>query len=196
MAREFRLALIKLILSIIAYVVVMAFTQYIFTESFLIQIYHQIIDYKIYIDILISLGFGYIIVHNFSITIYWTLRMKYDHSTAAAIKSLFKILGVGALLAVIAGSISNPTAGVALGGFIGMVIGFASQKVLGQVMAGILILISRPFKIGDKIEASGVKGVVEDITSLFVVIREDDGKIALIPCSSLIGSKIIKYPKL
>jgi len=47
-------------------------------------------------------------------------------------------------------AIAGGAAGVALGGFIGMVIGFASQQVLGQAISGLFILISRPFKISDQ----------------------------------------------
>ncbi|RLE51735.1 MAG: mechanosensitive ion channel family protein [Candidatus Methanomethylicota archaeon] len=190
----FKRAVLKLIFLVVAYVLSAAFIKYLFTESVIVQYFANIFEYKIYVDVLLALGFGYLIVHAFSDAIYWAMRLKYEHPTAAAIRSIFRIVGVGAMVAVIAGSLSSPTAGVALGGFIGMVVGFASQKVLGQVMAGILLLIARPFKIGDKIEAAGVIGVVEDVTSLFVVVRQDDGKVALIPCNSLIGSKIIKHP--
>jgi small-conductance mechanosensitive channel len=79
---------------------------------------------------------------------------------------------------------------VALGGFIGMVIGFATQQVLGQAIAGLFVLLARPIRIGDYVNAAGETGVVEDIASLFTIIRKDDGSLALIPNNSLIGSKI------
>jgi small-conductance mechanosensitive channel len=51
------------------------------------------------------------------------------------------------MLAAIAGGVAGGAAGVALGGFIGLVVGFASQQVLGQAVAGLFLLIARPFKI-------------------------------------------------
>jgi small-conductance mechanosensitive channel len=51
-------------------------------------------------------------------------------------------------LAVIAGAVPGEPAAVALGGFIGIVFAFASQQVLGQTLAGLLILLARPFTTG------------------------------------------------
>ena len=143
-----------------------------------------------YVGVALALAFGYMIVRAFANTVYWMLRVRYPHSTAAAVRSPFTILGVGALVAGIAGGTAGGAAGVALGGFIGMVIGFATQQVLGQAIAGLFVLLARPIRIGDYVTAAGETGVVEDVTSLFTVIRKDDGTLALIPNNSLIGSKI------
>lgn len=190
MANSFRSALYKFIATILLYLFSSAMLQYI--TSILIV---DISSYKIYIDIILGLLFGYLIVYYFSEMIYWSLRVKYDHSTSAAVRSLFRLLGIGAMLATMAGALSNPTAGVALGGFIGMIIGYASQQTLGQIMAGIFLLLSRPFLIGDKIEIGGITGYVEDVTALFVVISTDDGKLIYFPCNTVLASRITKYKR-
>lgn len=154
------------------------------------QIADVIADYSAYITIALSLFFGYMIVKSISDIIYWSLRVRYPHSTAAAVRSIMKILGIGALAAAIAGGTAGGAAGVALGGFIGMVIGFATQQVLGQAIAGLFVLIARPIKIGDRVTAAGEVGLVQDISTLFTMIERDDGTIALIPNNMLIGSKI------
>ncbi|MEM2967589.1 MAG: mechanosensitive ion channel, partial [Candidatus Caldarchaeum sp.] len=79
---------------------------------------------------------------------------------------------------------------VALGGFIGIVIGFASQQVLGQAVSGLFLLISRPFKVGDQVVLGGDEGVVEDVSTLFTVVRKNDGTKVLIPNNTIIGGKI------
>ena len=117
-------------------------------------------------------------------------RQKYDHPTAQAVKNVFKMLGIGVLISTIAGSIGGGTAGVALGGFIGMVIGFATQKILGQAIAGLFILITRPFKISDLISIGGDEGIVEDVSIMFTIIKKSDGTTVLIPNNTLIGGKI------
>jgi len=193
LTENFKSALAKLIIFIVLYVSLSAAIQFFFTRILISLASPDIMSYKVYVDVLLALLFGYLIVLSFSNLIYWSLRVRYDHSTSAAVRSLFKIIGIGAMVAVLTGSFSDPTAGVALGGFIGMVVGYASQHVLGQVMAGLFLLLSRPFMIGDKIEVSGVTGIVEDITTLFVIIRTDDNKRVLLPCNSLIGSKIVKH---
>jgi small conductance mechanosensitive channel len=95
-----------------------------------------------------------------------------------------KIIGVGALVAAIAGGVAGGAAGVALGGFIGLVVGFASQQVLGQAIAGLFILITRPLKIGDKVVLGGDEGIVEDVSTLFTTIVKPDGVKVLIPNNS------------
>jgi small conductance mechanosensitive channel len=191
--KGFRHALRKFIATIILYLLTSALTQYIVSYVLVAFLNIDISGYKIYIDISLGICFGYLIIQYFSELIYWSIRSKYDHATAAAMRSLFRLLGVGAMLTTLAGALSNPTAGVALGGFIGMLIGYASQQSLGQVIAGILLLLSRPFKIGDRIEVGGVAGRVEDITALYVVLSTDDNKLVYVPCNSILGSRLTKY---
>ncbi|AAY80033.1 mechanosensitive ion channel domain-containing protein [Sulfolobus acidocaldarius] len=145
--------------------------------------------YLPYINILLSLLFGYLIITEISNVIYWNLRIKYDHPVAHSVRNVIRILGVGVLGATIAGAVAGGVAGVALGGFIGVVIGFATQQVLGQAVAGLFVLIARPFKIGDQVNVGGDIGVVEDITTLFTIINKGD-QLVLIPNNTLIGSKI------
>jgi len=130
-----------------------------------------------YMQILLAIAFGYLIVSGIATFFYWFMRAKYDHATAAAIKNIVKIIGIGAMVAAIAGG----AAGIALGGFIGMVIGFASQQVLGQAISGLFLLISRPFRIGDSVSLAGEDG----IATLFTIIIKTDGTKVLIPNNSI-----------
>ncbi|MGC9105775.1 MAG: mechanosensitive ion channel domain-containing protein, partial [Thermoprotei archaeon] len=113
---------------------------------------------------------------------------------AHSIRNVIKIIGIGALFASIAGAVAGGAAGVALGGFLGMVIGFASQQVLGQAVSGLFLLLARPFKIGDHVNVTGEDGIVEDVSSLFTVIKKSDGTTVLIPNNSIIGNKIYLPP--
>ncbi|MEM3317807.1 MAG: mechanosensitive ion channel, partial [Metallosphaera sp.] len=85
--------------------------------------------------------------------------------------------------------------GVALGGFIGVVVGFASQQVLGQALSGLFLLLSRPFKIKDHVSITGDEGIVEDVTTLFTYLTKSDNTVAIIPSNLVIGNKIYLYPK-
>ncbi|MEM0439005.1 MAG: mechanosensitive ion channel [Sulfolobales archaeon] len=147
-------------------------------------------QYASYINIAIALAFGYMIVRALANTIYWSLRVRYEHPQASAVRSVMIIIGIGALLAGIAGGVAGGAAGVALGGFLGIVIGFASQQVLGQAVAGLFLLLARPVSIGDRVSIAGETGVVEDISPLFIKIRRDDGTLMLIPNNMAIGAKI------
>ncbi|MCS7140505.1 MAG: mechanosensitive ion channel family protein [Candidatus Nezhaarchaeota archaeon] len=187
-------AITKTVIYVILYVVSSALLQYIFT-GLLPSLRIYIAEYAVYAQILLALAFGYLIVNGVASIFYWSMRTRYDHSTAAAIRNVVKIIGVGALVASIAGGVAGGAAGVALGGFLGMVVGFASQQVLGQAIAGLFLLIARPFKIGDHVVAAGEEGIVNDVATLFTRIVKSDGNEVLIPNTSIIGGKIYLKPK-
>lgn len=183
-------AVTRLVLYIALYIVVSAFLTYLVT-GFLPSIgIAQMRDYLVYANILLALGFGYLIVTGFSNTVYWSMRAKYEHSTAAAVRNVLKIIGIGAAVAAIAGGVAGGAAGVALGGFIGLVVGFASQQVLGQAVAGLFLLLARPFKISDAVNIAGEDGVVEDVSTLFTTVLKSDGVRVLVPNHALVGNKI------
>lgn len=193
-AKNATTSMAKVVLYIVLYVVAAAIIQWLFT-SFLLQFGINIVDYMAYVQILLAVAFGYLIVSGIATFFYWSMRAKYDHATAAAIRNVVKIIGIGALVAAIAGGVAGGAAGVALGGFMGMVIGFASQQVLGQAIAGLFVLISRPFKIGDAAILAGEDGIVDDVATLFTVVVKSDGTRVLIPNNSIVGSKIYLKPK-
>ncbi|MEM3912636.1 MAG: mechanosensitive ion channel family protein [Desulfurococcaceae archaeon] len=149
-------------------------------------------DYAVYVYIIVLLVLGWMIVNAVAAMFYVMLRPKYGASAAAATRSMVRILGIGALIAGIAGGVAGGAAGVALGGFIGLVIGFATQQVLGQAIAGLFILLARPFKIGDLVDIAGESEVrVKDISTLFTIVQRKDGLEVLVPSTMIIGQKIV-----
>jgi len=188
-SKELSRSILILIAYILVFVVISAIIQYLIT-SFLPSYKINIKDYSSYIFILLSLAFGILIAFAFANVIYESLRIRYPESTAHAMRNVIRIVGLGAVLAGIAGGVAGGAAGVALGGFLALVIGFASQQILGQVVAGLFLLISRPFKMGDRVIILGEEGEVLDVSSLFTKIKKDDYTLVLIPNSSLISQKI------
>ncbi|MEM0021576.1 MAG: mechanosensitive ion channel [Fervidicoccaceae archaeon] len=149
-------------------------------------------DYYPYVNAILILILGWLIIVSTANAFYAMLKPKYGVSAAGAVRSLVRILGIAALIAGVAGSAAGGASGVALGGFIGMIVGYATQQVLGQAVAGIFVLISRPFKIGDLIDAAGESGVeVTEVATLFTIARRKDGNVVLIPNNALIGQKIV-----
>ncbi|ADM27038.1 conserved hypothetical protein [Ignisphaera aggregans DSM 17230] len=187
-------AIAKTIIYIVLYVIVAALVKYI-VEQLLPTFNISITDYQVYIHILLAIAFGYLIVSSIAEIFYWTTRARYGHPTAAAVRNVIRIIGIGALAASIAGGVAGGAAGVALGGFIGIVIGFATQQVLGQAIAGLFLLIVRPFRIGDSVIIAGEDGIVEDVATLFTLVRKADGTRVFIPNNTIIGSKIYLKPK-
>ncbi|AAK42899.1 mechanosensitive ion channel family protein [Saccharolobus solfataricus] len=182
-------AIVRTIIYIILYVILSAIVKYII-ESLLPSFNIHAVSYESYVQILLALAFGYLIVSGISLIFYYSLLPKYGHPTAAAVRNIMRIIGIGALAASIAGAVAGGAAGVALGGFIGIVIGFASQQVLGQAVAGLFLLVARPFKVNDNVNIVSEDGIVEDVSTLFTTILKADGTRVLIPNNMIIGNKI------
>ncbi|MEM4757170.1 MAG: mechanosensitive ion channel [Desulfurococcaceae archaeon] len=193
-AKNVTASIARVVVYIVLYVAISAITHYVIAD-FLPRYRIYVIDYEVYVQILLALGFGYMIVNGISWFFYWTMRAKYDHAAAAAVRNIVRIIGVGAMVAAIAGGVAGGAAGVALGGFLGMVVGFASQQVLGQAIAGLFLLIARPFRINDNVVIAGEEGVVDDVSTLFTKIVKVDGTTVLIPNNVIIGGKIYLKPK-
>ena len=76
-------------------------------------------------------------------------------------------------------------------GIVAAIIGFASQQAFANIISGIFIVISKPFKVGDIIEIGQLhRGVVEDITLRHTVLRNFENKMVVIP-NSIMSSETI-----
>jgi small conductance mechanosensitive channel len=85
------------------------------------------------------------------------------------------------------------TSFIAILGAAGLAIGLALQGSLSNFAAGFLMILFRPFKVGDFIEGAGVAGVVEEISIFTTTMKTGDNKTIIIPNSSLSGGNIINY---
>jgi small conductance mechanosensitive channel len=84
-------------------------------------------------------------------------------------------------------------AGLGVGGFI---VGFAFQESLGNLAAGLMILLNEPFKVGDLVEGGGQFGVVNELNMMATTMTTADNKLIVIPNSSVWGSAIVNYTAL
>ncbi|HVC86389.1 MAG TPA: mechanosensitive ion channel domain-containing protein [Gaiellaceae bacterium] len=73
---------------------------------------------------------------------------------------------------------------------VGLVIGFASQRTIGNLVAGILIAISQPLRLGDEVEVQGTRGVVEEIGLTYTWIRTRDNDQLVVPNERLASETI------
>jgi small-conductance mechanosensitive channel len=79
---------------------------------------------------------------------------------------------------------------LASGAVIAIVVGFASQRTLGNFVAGILIAFTQPLRLGDRVTFEGVEGVVEEITLTYTYIRADDDTRIVVPNEKLASDTI------
>ena len=73
----------------------------------------------------------------------------------------------------------------------GIAIGFAFKDIFQNLLAGLLILITRPFHIGDQIKSQDHEGTVEDIEIRATTIRTYDNRLVVIPNSELYTNRIV-----
>ncbi len=115
-----------------------------------------------------------------------------SNQTAKSIRSLIRILGSLVITAIIISFLSqNPALAAAIGTITAVVIGFAAQNVIGNLIAGMYLTITRPFKIDDRITVLGNSGKVIDIGLLYSGLLMDSGDTVLVPNTLLITSSII-----
>jgi len=85
------------------------------------------------------------------------------------------------------------TSFIAVLGAAGLAIGLALQGSLANFAAGVLMLIFRPFKVGDYIEGAGTAGSVTKIHIFTTMLTTPDNKIVIVPNSKMMGDNITNY---
>lgn len=112
----------------------------------------------------------------------------------ALVSFLGSLLNFGLMAIVIITAIQKigiqTTSFIAILGAAGLAVGLALQGSLSNFAAGTLIILFKPFKIGDLIDAGGVLGVVEEIGVLVTIMKTPDNKRIIAPNSSLMGGVI------
>lgn len=79
---------------------------------------------------------------------------------------------------------------LASGAVIGLVLGLAAQRTIGNFIAGILIAFSQPIRLGDEVELDGGRGVVEEIGLTYTWIRLPDGDRLVVPNDHLVSETL------
>lgn len=82
---------------------------------------------------------------------------------------------------------------IAVLGAAGLAIGLALQGSLANFAAGVLMVIFKPFKVGDFVEAGGTSGVVDEISIFTTIVNTPDNKRTIIPNAKVMGDNITNY---
>jgi len=119
---------------------------------------------------------------------------KVDDAVISFIASM--VYGIAFFVAIIA-AIShlgfNTSSLVAIVGAAGLAVGLALQGSLSNFASGVLLIVFKPFKAGDFVEAAGVAGIVEEILIFSTKLRTGDNKTVIIPNGSITGGTITNY---
>ncbi|WDH21528.1 mechanosensitive ion channel family protein [Pseudomonas chlororaphis] len=117
-----------------------------------------------------------------------------DQALQGFISSLANIILKVLLIVSVASMIGvETTSFVAAIGAAGLAIGLALQGSLANFAGGVLILLFRPFRIGDVIEAQGISGTVDSIQIFHTVLRTGDNKTVIVPNGNLSNGIITNH---
>lgn len=121
-------------------------------------------------------------------------KRSFDKTLEPFILSLTLWLLRGALVISAAGIVGiETTSFVAVIGAIGFAIGMAMQGSLGNLAGGAMILIFRPYKVGDLIESQGHLGKVKEIQIFTTILLSPENKTIILPNGAVSNSDIVNY---
>jgi small-conductance mechanosensitive channel len=122
-------------------------------------------------------------------------KLKLDpHLTkffAQASRVIFILFGVVTALGTIGINVSAMVAGLGLTGF---ALGFAFKDIISNILSGVLVLLYRPFIVGDKIKVAGFEGEVISVDLRYTKLHSEEGTV-LIPNSKCFTDPVVVYSK-
>lgn len=122
----------------------------------------------------------------------WSEKSAERRIRGKAIVPIVKILSWVVVVYIVVQGIFRPSREslIAFGASIGVAVGFAAQDILKNIFGGFVILIDRPFKVGDKIEVGEVYGEVLDMSLRSTRIQTADDSLVTVPNGELMNQSI------
>jgi small-conductance mechanosensitive channel len=109
-------------------------------------------------------------------------------------ETIVKLIYYGMLTIVFLSNLSligiDPSGLLLAGGVAGIILGFASQNIVGNLVSGFFLMVERPIKIGDQVQINDVSGYVTDIRIISTLIRTYDGLLVRIPNQQVFTTNI------
>jgi small-conductance mechanosensitive channel len=147
--------------------------------------------YRPFLGIAVVAIIGYFVINSLANIFY---KLSYDalKNNAETIRILIKIIGAIIVISIIISYLGqDPIIAASIGTITAIVIGFASQNILGNLISGLYLAITRPFRIGEKVTVFGNTGIIYDIGLLYSRLRTEEGDIILAPNTSMVSTTII-----
>jgi len=121
-------------------------------------------------------------------------KAKLDETLVSFVRNLSYIALLAFVVIAALNQLGIQTASfIAVLGAAGLAVGLALQGSLGNFASGVLMIIFKPFKVGDFIEGGGVAGIVENIEIFTTQLKTPDNKTIIVPNSKLTGDNIINF---
>lgn len=123
--------------------------------------------------------------------------MEKAHVDATLASFIAHLVYFGMLTFVVIAAVSKlgvqTTSFIAVLGAAGLAVGLALQGSLANLGAGVLIIVFRPYKVGDYVEGGGVAGTVEEVQIFTTLLKSPDNKRIIVPNSHMMGGTITNY---
>ena len=117
-----------------------------------------------------------------------------DATLQPFLKGLVSTILKAALIISILGMVGvKTTSFIAILGAAGLAVGMALQGSLGNFAGGVLILIFKPFKVGDVVQAQGYTGSISEVGIFCTVMKTPDNKTIILPNGGLAGGSMVNY---
>lgn len=121
-------------------------------------------------------------------------KSRVDKTLAAFVTSVSYVAIMAFVIIAALGQLGVQTASlVAVFGAAGLAVGLALQGSLANFAAGVLLIIFKPFKVGDFIEAGGATGIVEEIGIFTTELKTPDNKMVIVPNAKATGDNITNF---
>lgn len=170
------------------------------TNQFILQIYELLIRYSFSsLGAILILCVGWVIA---GLLQRWTVRSLsavrgLDQTIAKFFGGVIRYGVLAIILVMVLGQFGVQTASIlAALGAIGLAIGLALQGTLQNIAAGIMLLVLRPFRVGEYISAGDVVGTIQEIGLFTTELRTYDGLYVMAPNSALWNTPVINYSRL
>ncbi len=121
-------------------------------------------------------------------------RSRVDATLSSFVTSVCYVIMMAFVLIAAIGKLGVQTASfVAIIGAAGLAVGLALQGSLANFAAGVLLVVFKPYKIGDYIEGGGISGTVEEIGIFTTELKSPDNKKVIVPNAKITGDHIVNY---
>lgn len=121
-------------------------------------------------------------------------RAKVDVTLASFLANIARYVLVTFVILMALESLGvNTTSLAAIMGAAGLAVGLALQSSLANFASGVMIILFKPFRVGDFIEAAGVSATVESISIFSTLMKTGDNKQIIVPNGSIYGGNIVNY---
>ncbi|MEX1213355.1 MAG: mechanosensitive ion channel domain-containing protein [Balneolaceae bacterium] len=125
-----------------------------------------------------------------------TTSERFDETLIPVIGQSVRVMVLVVTILAVLGQFGIQTASIiAVLGAAGLAVGLALQGTLSNVASGMMLLILRPFKVGDVVDISGTLGIVDEIGLFTTEMHSFDNLGIVMPNTQVWGSKIVNYTK-